>query len=50
VTAPDPTQLHPVTGQKRVVFLKPLVTNPKIEVGEYTYGHGPERIAVELSR
>jgi virginiamycin A acetyltransferase len=39
--APDPTTLHPVDGQKRVVFLKPLVTNPNIEVGEYTYYDDP---------
>lgn len=41
-TAPDPTQLHPVHGQKRVVFLKPLVTDPRIEVGEYTYYDDPD--------
>lgn len=35
--APDPTRLHPVDGQKRVVFLKALVAEPRIEVGEYTY-------------
>jgi hypothetical protein len=32
--APDPAVLHPVTGQERVVFLKALVTDPSIEVGE----------------
>jgi hypothetical protein len=35
--APDPTVLHPVSGHERVVFLKPLVTDPRIEVGDYTY-------------
>jgi virginiamycin A acetyltransferase len=40
--APDPTTLHPVDGQKRVVFLKPLITNPNIEVGEYTYYDDPD--------
>ena len=34
---PDPTILHPVAGQKRVVFLKPLVRHPNVEIGEYTY-------------
>jgi virginiamycin A acetyltransferase len=34
---PDPTALHPIAGQTRVVFLKPLVRSPRIEVGEYTY-------------
>ena len=40
--APDPDRLHPVTGQERVVFLKALVTDPKIEVGEYTYYDDPD--------
>lgn len=40
--APDPIELHPVTGQDRVVFLKPLVTDPRIEVGEYTYYDDPD--------
>ena len=35
--APDPKVLHPVAGQDRVVYLRPLVTDPRIEVGEYTY-------------
>jgi len=40
--APDPDTLHPVAGQPRVVFLRPLVTDPRIEVGEYTYYDDPE--------
>jgi len=40
--APDPNTLHPVAGQPRVVFLKPLVTDPRIEVGEYTYYDDPD--------
>jgi len=35
--APDPTVLHPIAGQERVVFLRPLVQSAKIDVGEYTY-------------
>jgi virginiamycin A acetyltransferase len=35
--APDPTVLHPVAGQERVVFLRPLVHSANVEVGEYTY-------------
>lgn len=38
---PDPMKLHPVDGQERVVFLKPLVSDPRIEVGEYTYYDDP---------
>lgn len=40
--APDPMVLHPVRGQDRVVFLRPLVTSPTIEVGEYTYYDDPD--------
>ncbi len=40
--APDPMRLHPVQGHERVVFLKPLVADPRIEVGEYTYYDDPD--------
>ena len=40
--APDPMALHPVAGQDRVVFLRPLVTHPNVEVGEYTYYDDPD--------
>ena len=40
--APDPTVLHPVAGQDRVVYLRTLVTDPRIEVGEYTYYDDPD--------
>ena len=40
-TVPDPTSVRwpeMIDGQeKNTVFLKPLVTSPKIEVGEFTY-------------
>lgn len=39
---PDPTVLHPMAGQPRVVFLKPLIESEKIEVGEYTYYDDPD--------
>src|SRR4051812_35874915 len=39
--APDPKALHPVPGQERVVFLEPLITDTRIEVGEYTYYDDP---------
>ncbi|MFD0402427.1 CatB-related O-acetyltransferase [Kitasatospora sp. NPDC127121] len=39
---PDPTALHPLAGHDRVVLLRPLVTDPRIEVGEYTYFDDPE--------
>ena len=34
--------LYPVAGHRRVVFLKPLVTNPNIVVGEYSYYDDPD--------
>jgi len=37
VTIPDPNQVHPLPTTDRVVFLKPIVTSEKIEVGDYTY-------------
>ena len=40
--APDPTALHPIPGQERVAFLRPLVSDPRIEVGEYTYYDDPD--------
>ena len=40
--APDPARLHPVQGQARVVFLRALVQDPRIEVGEYTYYDDPD--------
>ncbi|WP_435873008.1 CatB-related O-acetyltransferase [Micromonospora arborensis] len=34
--------VHPVPAHERMVFLKPLVTSPKIVVGEYTYYDDPD--------
>jgi virginiamycin A acetyltransferase len=34
--------LHPLPAHERVVFLKPLISSPKIVVGEYTYYDDPE--------
>ena len=46
--APDPTVLHPIAGQERVVFLRPLVQSAKIDVGEYTYyDSGDDPLAFE---
>jgi hypothetical protein len=33
--APSPATPHPVAGERRVVFLRPLMCHPNIEVGEY---------------
>jgi virginiamycin A acetyltransferase len=46
--APDPMCLHPMPGHPRAVFLRPLVTSPFTEVGEYSYYDDPgERKAFE---
>lgn len=43
VLAPaDPTVLHPIPGRTRVVLLKPLVTSPLIEVGDFSYYDDPD--------
>jgi virginiamycin A acetyltransferase len=41
MTIPDPNQVHPLPTTDRVVFLKPLITSEKIEVGDYTYYDDP---------
>ena len=41
--APDPMVLHPVAGQPRVVFLRPLVEHPAVDVGDYSYYDHPTR-------
>jgi virginiamycin A acetyltransferase len=38
----DPTVIHPMPEQPRVVLLKPLVTSALIEVGEYSYYDDPD--------
>lgn len=38
----DPTAVHPMPGQPRVVLLKPLVTSELIEVGAYSYYDDPD--------
>ncbi|CAM3190829.1 CatB-related O-acetyltransferase [Stackebrandtia soli] len=41
-TFPDPTALHPLPEHPRVVLLKPLLTDPRIQVGDYSYYDDPE--------
>ncbi|WP_203711735.1 CatB-related O-acetyltransferase [Asanoa siamensis] len=38
----DPNVLHPMPDQPRVVLLKPLVTSPLIEVGDFSYYDDPD--------
>lgn len=44
---PDPDVLHPIPDQPRVVLLRPLVTSPLIDVGEFSYYDDPHA-AVEF--
>nr|WP_321481565.1 CatB-related O-acetyltransferase [uncultured Cohaesibacter sp.] len=39
---PDPNNPYPIAAFKRTVFLKPLITNPLIEVGDFSYYDDPE--------
>jgi virginiamycin A acetyltransferase len=39
---PDPSVKHPMTGHPRVGFLKPLVSAPNIDIGDYTYYDDPQ--------
>lgn len=36
---PDPFARYPIPSQPSMVFLKTVVSNPQVEVGEYTYYH-----------
>ena len=45
---PNPSIKHPIPMHERVGYLKPLVTAPNIEIGEFTYyddPEGPDRFA-----
>ena len=39
---PDPMTPHPMAGFPRVGFLRPLVKNPNVVVGEYTDSDDPD--------
>jgi virginiamycin A acetyltransferase len=41
VPAPDPTIHNPIHGQPRVQYVKPFITSPLIEVGDYSYYDDP---------
>lgn len=41
MTGPDPTQRHPLPGFPQVCFLRSVIANPLIEVGEYSYYDDP---------
>jgi virginiamycin A acetyltransferase len=41
---PDPNTLYPIDGVTRTCFLKNIITNPQIIVGDYTYYDDPEDV------
>lgn len=41
MTGPDPNNPQPLPDHPRVCFLKPVVKNPLIEIGDYTYYDDP---------
>lgn len=43
--APDPTNTYPLPAYKRLCFLKNVITNPNIIVGDYTYYDDFEDVA-----
>lgn len=42
MTGPNPNVKHPIATYPRVGFLKPLVTSPNIEIGDFTYYDDPD--------
>jgi virginiamycin A acetyltransferase len=42
VTGPNPDALFPVSGDRRVCYLKNAIRNPNVSVGDYTYYDDPE--------
>jgi virginiamycin A acetyltransferase len=41
---PDPNTLYPISGVTRTAFLKNIIKNPQITIGDYTYYDDPEDI------
>lgn len=41
---PNPETMYPIQGMTRTVFLKTIITNPQIIVGDYTYYDDPDDV------
>ncbi|WP_430384010.1 CatB-related O-acetyltransferase [Aureimonas ureilytica] len=50
LSGPDPLAIHPAPAHQRMVFLKNVVSDPKIEIGDYTYYDDPENALLFASR
>ena len=44
INGPNPNTLYPMAGMTRTVFLKNIIKNPQIIVGDYTYYDDPEDV------
>ena len=42
LNGPDPNIIYPRTGDKSTCYLKSVITNPNITVGDYTFYNAPE--------
>ncbi len=42
MNGPDPGTAHPMKGFEQVCYIKNTISNPQIEVGDYTYYDDPE--------
>ena len=47
---PDPSTLHPLPEHPRVVFLRPLIDDEGIDVGDYTYYDDPDHATEFVTR
>ena len=43
MNGPDPLNPHPMEGFPQVCYIKNIITNPNIIVGDYTYYDDPDR-------
>ncbi len=41
---PNPDLVYPIPGVLRVCFLKNIIPNPRIQVGDYTYYDDPQDV------
>ena len=41
MNGPDPGRAHPMKGFEQVCYIKNTISNPQIEVGDYTYYDDP---------
>lgn len=42
MAGPDPSNPHPMPGYPQICYIRNTVTNPQIQIGDYTYSDDPE--------